>query len=105
MSEQSFYLEENMIKVFVKNGKVQLNESYLHINTEIYERSHGKKPSGSGNWGFEFKKHGKTIEDENGESVWWARELWGSNMPLSKALELAKKEAKERNADEIVVLP
>jgi len=72
-----------------------LNEA-VKVNTDEFEASHGKKPSGSGGWAFR-------LEDKpNGQD---GEVIWPSERNYKAALKAAKREAKEEGKSYVVVMP
>lgn len=75
-------------------------EEKQEIITSEYEASHGRPPRGTGQWAFRLEDNPRGKDGE----VIWPTQGKGA-MRYADALKLAKKQAKEENADYIVVMP
>jgi hypothetical protein len=68
----------------------------IYVNTDVYERNHGAKPKGRGNWAFGI---GTSDPDMQSDEPFWA------NMLYSEAVKAAKEQAKKRGVNVVYVLP
>ena len=70
----------------------------IEVRTTEYKMIHGKLPSGTGHWGFEFQgfQHDKIIHQ-----LWFAPVA----MSFSEAKKLAKLEAQKYGVDIMVLCP
>jgi hypothetical protein len=70
----------------------------IAVNTDGYERNHGAKPKGRGNWGFGIGTSDPDMDPKSGDLFW-------ANMLYSDAVKAAKAQAKKRGVNAVYVMP
>lgn len=75
----------------------QVSMNSIECNTMLYEREYGKSPKGRGSWAFSIGSK------EGYEDV--TKAFFTNSMTYKEAVKVAKKEAQQRGATIIYVLP
>ena len=76
-------------------------EARIEVVKNEFINSHGKEPKGTGNWAFRLEKRERGQDGD----IFWPSSGGKGVMPYTKALALAKQEAKETGMTFIYVLP
>jgi hypothetical protein len=94
-------MNDNVRQIIREEVRLLMLEARIEVNAREFVNSHGKDPRGTGNWAFRLEKNERGQDGD----IFWPSSGGKGVMPFTKALALAKQEAKETGMNFVFVLP